>query len=246
MEPADYLARLQIDGPALAATARQAPHAKVETCPGWDVTALLGHMSSIHRWAAEMLRTRAGKRVSRRDLEGPPSAPEAVLEWYSVGLTQLTTALNQIDPDDQVWNWRPDGDRRARFWHRRMANETAVHRWDAQAAAGDAQPIDGGLAVDGIDEYFELFLANGLRQQPVAALNGSIHLHATDIEGEWWLGLEPDRIERRHEHAKADAAVRGPASELLLWLWNRRPDDSAELQTFGNPVILDHFRAFAF
>jgi hypothetical protein len=73
-----------------------------------------------------------------------------------------------------------------------------------------------------------------------------MHLHATDIEGEWWLGLAPDRIERRHEHAKADAALRGPASELLLWLWNRRPDDSAELQTFGNPRILDHFRALAF
>jgi uncharacterized protein (TIGR03083 family) len=246
MEPAAYLARLQNDGPALAAAARQAPHAEIGTCPGWDMSTLVGHMSSIHRWATEMLRTRASRRVSRRDLEGAPSGADAVLEWYGVGLAELTTALNQIDPDDEVWNWRPDGDRRARFWHRRMANETAVHRWDAQAAANDAQPIDAALAVDGIDEYFELFLAGQLHQQPVAALNGSMHLHATDIEGEWWLGLAPDRIERRHEHAKADAALRGPASELLLWLWNRRPDDSAELQTFGNPRILDHFRALAF
>jgi uncharacterized protein (TIGR03083 family) len=246
MAPADYLARLHEDGSALAAAARQAPHAVIGTCPSWDMSALVGHVSSVHRWAAQMLRSRATERLSRRTMDAPPSEPEAVLAWYGAGLSDLMAALDQIDPDEPVWNWRPDGDRRARFWHRRMANETAVHRWDAQAAAGDAVALDAALSVDGIDEYLELFLAGRLKEQPVAALNGSLHLHATDIDGEWWLALAPDNLDRRHEHAKADTAIRGPASELLLWLWNRRPSDSAELQTFGSPVILDHFRSFTF
>jgi hypothetical protein len=35
-------------------------------------------------------------------------------------------------------------------------------------------------------------------------------------------------------HGKADAAVRGPASDLLLFLWNR----SASVETFGDPAVL--------
>jgi uncharacterized protein (TIGR03083 family) len=245
MEPADFLARLEQDGAALALAARQAPHAAIETCPGWDMTTLVSHIGIIHRWAEATVRTRATERLSRRELPAPPTEAEAVISWYGEGLTALTSALRQIDPDLTVWNWRPDGDRRARFWHRRMANETAIHRWDTQAAADDTTPLDAALAVDGIDEFLELFLARRLREQPVAALNGSLHLHATDVAGEWWIALEPDGLQRRHEHAKADTAIRGPASELLLWLWNRRPSDSPELQTFGSPVILDHFRSFA-
>ncbi len=33
-------------------------------------------------------------------------------------------------------------------------------------------------------------------------------------------------------HAKGDAAVRGPAADLLLWLWGRRPLDGFEV--FGD------------
>jgi len=119
-----------------------------------------------------------------------------------------------------------------------MAQETALHRWDAQAAAGDAEPVDAALAVDGIDEYFEVFLASQLAAKPVDGLHGSLHLHATDVDGEWWVALASDHFERRHEHAKADAAVRGPASCLLLWLWNRLPDDAADLQAFGDAEVM--------
>jgi uncharacterized protein (TIGR03083 family) len=245
MDPADYLTRLHQDGVALGAATRQAPHASIATCPGWDMTGLLGHVATIHRWAAEIVRTRASERLSRRSIQAP-TEPARLLSWYAEGLDQLLAALAEIDPDEPVWNWRPDGDRRARFWHRRQANETAVHRWDAQAAVDEASPIDAVLAVDGIDEYLELFLAGQLAAQPVAALNGSLHLHATDIDGEWWLALAPDGFERRHEHAKADTAIRGAASDLVLWLWNRRASDSAELQTFGSPLVLEHFRSFAF
>ena len=64
-----------------------------------------------------------------------------------------------------------------------------------------------------------------LPTEPVDGLTGSLHLHATDTDGEWYLGLAPDRLEHRREHAKADAALRGTASDLLLWLVGRRPAD---------------------
>ena len=48
------------------------------------------------------------------------------------------------------------GPDRAGFWARRQAQELAIHRWDAQTAAGEPRPIDRALAVDGIQEVFDI------------------------------------------------------------------------------------------
>jgi hypothetical protein len=219
---------------------------------------LVGHVGGVHRWAAEMVRTRSDAPISRRGLPGPPEGAAALVAWYEEGLDQLVDSLRTTDPEAPVWNWSTTGDRAARFWHRRMALETAVHRWDAQTAAGgvggssatggssEGGPVDAVLAADGVDEYFELFVDGRLRGEAVEGLSGSLHLHATDGEGEWWIAFAPDHLERRHEHAKADAAVRGPASALLLWVWKRRPDDARELQVFGDTEVLKRLGAITF
>ena len=41
------------------------------------------------------------------------------------------------------------------------------------------------------------------------------------------------------EHAKGDLAVRGPASSLLLWAYNRVPAGADGLESFGDPALLD-------
>jgi uncharacterized protein (TIGR03083 family) len=238
MESATYFAHLRADGDALAAAARKAPDAPIPACPGWDMANLVGHVAGVHRWAAEMVRTGALERISRRDMAQPPEDHDELWAWYEEGLDQALAVLQSSDPSGPAWNWQPGRPRTAAFWHRRLAQETAVHRSDAQAAAGAPDPIDAALAVDGIDEYFELFLAGQMAARPVDGLHGSLHLHATDIEGEWWVALAPDHVERRHEHAKADAAIRGPASSLLLWLWNRVPSDSPDLQPFGDEAVM--------
>ena len=40
-----------------------------------------------------------------------------------------------------------------------------------------------------------------------------------------------------HGHAKCDAAVRGTAADLHLWLWGRVPPD--RLEVFGDPAIAE-------
>ena len=94
-----------------------------------------------------------------------------------------------------------------------------MHRRDA-----DPAPIDPQLAVDGVNELLEHFapLSPG---EKLADHPGSIHLHATDTEGEWLVHLTPEGIRFEHGHAKGDAALRGTASDLLLWAWNRAPVD---------------------
>lgn len=245
MEPATYLDHLRADGAAVASAARRAPGAPIAGCPDWDMMGLVQHLSSVHRWVTETVRTRATARIRRTPLPEDSEEPEALVGAYEEGLTDLLDVLGRVDPDEPVWNWLDGGPGPSRFWHRRMAHETAVHRWDAQAAAGAPQPIQADLAADGIDELLALVAVN-LARNPLDEPAGSLHLHATDANGEWWLALGRDHIEQRREHAKADAAIRGPVSDLLLWLMNRESPESAGLDVFGDPVVLERWATVRF
>lgn len=242
MELAEYLDRLRSDGAALASAGRQAPSAPVPACPEWDMTGLVGHVGGVHHWVGGILRTRTAARPAARAKPPEPDDPAAVLAWYDAGLAELVEQFEAADPDVPVWNWFDQSPAPARFWYRRMAHETAVHRWDAQSAVGDPSAIDAALAVDGIDEFL-MFVASQLTRSPVARLAGTLHLHATDTSGEWSLKLAPDCLEYRHEHSKGDAALRGSASDLLLWLLNRIPAGAEGLTLFGDRGITDAWRA---
>jgi predicted lipid carrier protein YhbT len=51
---------------------------------------------------------------------------------------------------------------------------------------------------------------------------------------------EPDRVVLEHTHIKADVAVRGPATELLLVLSRRRPLAAAPaLDVHGDRALFD-------
>jgi hypothetical protein len=116
-----------------------------------------------------------------------------------------------------------------------MAQETAVHRWDAEPG-----PMDPALSVDGVNEHLELFapLIPGDRFDGV---RGTLHLHATDIDGEWLVRLTEAGIGFEHGHAKGDAALRGTAGDLLLWAWNRVPVDD-RFEVFGDDALLGTWR----
>lgn len=239
---AEHLAALRTEGAALVDAARQHLTAPVPTCPGWDVRRLVAHTGRVHRYAAGIV---AERRTGPP--EGRPAKPapdEDVLTWYAAGLATLIDALEASDPAEPVWNWsaRPQT---AAFWGRRMAQETVVHRWDAQSAAGTPAPISPGLAGDGVSEVFEIFLPRLQAARPVDGLTGTLHLHATDLDdldqadptGEWLVRLHPDSVHLTHEHGTGNVAVRGPAADLLLLLWNRR--DAHGLDVYGDASLLE-------
>ena len=192
----------------------------------------------IHRWVTVIIETKATDRVSRRDLPPPPEG-EALVPWFEEAHGKLVTTLEATSPEEKVWTFVPDGT--AGFWHRRQAQETAVHRWDAESGHGQPAPIGADLAIDGIDELLLTFGPGLDVTTKMGTDDKTLHLHATDAPGEWLLTFAPDGFSVAHEHSKGDAAARGTASDLLLFLWGRIP--ATRLETFGDVGLLDRWQS---
>jgi uncharacterized protein (TIGR03083 family) len=236
VEPDALLECLRADGAALATAARLGLEAAVPGCPGWDVAELLRHIGSVHRWAADIVTDLPTEFPGWYDPQPPPGAD--LVEWYEEGFERLVGALSSADPEAPVWNFGT-GRKVAAFWTRRQAHETSVHRWDAQSAHDAAAPVDADLAVDGVDEVFEVFAPRRAAGAPDVSLGGTLHVHCTDRPGEWLVSVEGGVAEVRREHGKGDCAVRGGASDLLLFLWNRVSLSS--LEVFGDPSVAERW-----
>lgn len=120
-----------------------------------------------------------------------------------------------------------------------MALETALHRWDAQAAATTPQPLDTALAVAGVDEIADIWFTRFRDLVRRVATDATMHLHCTDADGEWLVHFTEDGATVSREHAKGDVAVRAGASDLYLLLWNRVGAERA--QVFGDESLLRRF-----
>jgi uncharacterized protein (TIGR03083 family) len=221
------------------------PATPVPTCPGWDLGKLARHVGMTHRWAAELVRTRAIERLDPRTLALElPADPADYADWIDAGGDVLVAALHAADPDDSMWAW--GADQHVRFWSRRMLHETVVHTADAMIARGAEPLLEPATAVDAVDELLDNLPSAGYFAPKVAELRGqgeSIHLHCTDIEGEWMVTLTPAGYTWEHAHGKGTVAVRGSAGDLALLLYGRRRADDARLARFGDLGLLDHWLA---
>lgn len=235
----DYLTSVRNDAKALAEVARRGPRtAPIAGCPGWDIDSLVVHLGRIHRWVVKAIDS-GGENPGK--LPPGPDDPATYPDWLVEGADVLCDRLGALDPETVVWNFT-GGALNAAFWRRRQALETAVHRWDGEAAVGAAAPIDAALAVEGIDEILTVFAPLRLAGAALE-LDGSLHLHATDAEGEWTITSPGGVLTVEHGHAKGDVAVRGPASTLYLMLWRRVPPTDPDLERFGDETVLDQWLA---
>ena len=222
MDPAVHIAHLRADAAALLAAARAEPEAPVVACPGWDRQKLVKHLCVPYGWAAAQAEAGPDERRGFKDAERPAEDAD-VFEFFEGALERVATALAAMDAGATFPTWA--GPRPGAWFPRRMAHETAVHRWDAAGGT-----FDPDLAVDGIDELLDEFTPM-LGPDRFGGTSSSVHLHATDTDaGEWLVTLGPDALTAERRHAKGDAAVRGAAGDLYLWTWNRVPlDDRFEV-----------------
>ena len=213
--------------------------AEVRTCPGWTVADLAGHTGAVHRWATAIVATRAAKPQPFPDVDSPWSSGDGWAQWLTAGAGPLLSALRWAGPVTPVWTWGPG--RTSGWWARRILHETTVHRADAELALGVAEPeVDSVVAADGIDEFlFNLPSArrpyNHLASLPTGS---SMHLHATDFDGEWLVRFTESGIAWERGHTRASVAVRGPVTSLLLFTYGRLDPEDSRLAVFGQADLL--------
>lgn len=232
-----WLAALRREGAAFLAAAANGPLDRpVPSCPKWTVERLVGHLGTVYRWQAMALE--AGEAPDRDAIERPPSGSDA-LSWWEVGFATSLKQLEATDPEQAAWNWSV-APRTAGFWQRRMAHETAVHRWDAQLATALPEPVETDLAADGVAEVLDTFLPSGRRAGEPA--EGVATLVASDIDRSWTVRLRGEGVTLLDDSGLFDdeppagARAGGTASDLLLFLWGRVPLDTLTMD--GDPALL--------
>lgn len=234
----DALSHIRREGELFYATADGAdPSRGVPCCPDWTIADLVWHLGEVQWfWASDIeLRSQSPQEVQAHKPTRPAKYPD-VVAWGRSQLDHLIQSLESTPDDVQIWTWAQDESaHNVGFVRRHQVQEASVHRWDIQSASSDREPapIDPEAASDAIDEFLTFSLPWGVNESK--PLSGTVHLHCTDIEGEWFIERH-GTVDRAH--AKGDVAVRGTASDLLLGLYNRIPIDS--LDVIGNASLARH------
>jgi uncharacterized protein (TIGR03083 family) len=208
----------------------------------WSVATVAKHVGGTHHVVAQVVKGRPTTDFGVfATFTTPESSDPGLGAWVTEGTSALVSELRATDPDEPCWSWTELGTT-VGFWRRRMAQETLVHRWDAQMGAGAAiTPMAPAVAADGIDEYLDVFVAatRGLGGAPAGP---SLGFACTDTDDRWRLDLpEPGTRTVTRGTAEGDLVLRGPAEGLLLTAWGRLRPEPAGVDVLGDAAILDRW-----
>ena len=238
MENTRLLRTLADDYARLREVAARDLAAPVPSCPGWTVADLVRHVSEVY-----LHKTEAMRRPEWPDPWPPDLSAEEPIALLDRAYAALTAEFAARSPDDKSITWFGP-DQSVGFWIRRMAQESVIHRVDAELALGAAvAPIPADLAVDGIDELLHIFLAYGaetwvdyfapgLKESPG-------HTVAVRVDGGGWLVTTSPAGVRvvDGDTSDASAVVTGPPDAVLRWLWARGADDAVKIHGDGAAVV---------
>jgi uncharacterized protein (TIGR03083 family) len=232
----DALEAIRREAAAFRAAAAHGFDAPVPGCPGWTVGDLTFHLGSVYRFHTAHVGRGVTTPPERPEIVDPPD--EQLLAWFDEGLDGLLAALAGVAPDRPAWNWAPHTPQVAAFWPRRMALETAVHRWDAQSAYGGQRAVEPVLAADGVDEVLTVM---GPAQVSDDLPTGTVVVRAAGLAGAadraWAVRLAPGSFEVLDRLPdEPDTVVEGPASDLLLVVWGRLPLDEVSVRGDRRPA----------
>ena len=245
-----YLEHIRSDSALVAQAARRGLEPDVPCCAGWTVRDLVGHLGEVQRHKEIIVRDRLVE-PPEEQIGFPDSG---LIDWLEEGSAMLLETLTAADPATHVWTWH-DTDQTAGFWYRRMAQETLIHRVDAEQAHGVVSPIDEDLAADGVDELISVMLTD-IPQW--GSLEGKGNFLSLSVPGRLW-GLEEARFSGTSpltgnsysdllafgvaEPSENDTSVSGEAVPMDLWLWGRGPIE--DLTVDGDPALVDLLRQAA-
>ncbi|MEV4537220.1 maleylpyruvate isomerase family mycothiol-dependent enzyme [Asanoa sp. NPDC049518] len=231
MESSRYLECLAADFDRLRTVAQVDPAGAVPTCPGWTVADLTRHVGEVYLHKTLAIRDGAEPEP------WPPAelASEDPLTLLDRTYGALRHELTWHAPTDRAGSWYAP-DQTVGFWIRRMAQETVVHRIDAELGAGQAvAAIPDDLAIDGVDELLKVFVAYSVAEWSDAfkeALDpspGWVFAFRTDGAA-WRVRTAPGTFTVEDGDATdADVTISGPPAALLRWVWHREPGDEVRV-----------------
>jgi uncharacterized protein (TIGR03083 family) len=258
MDNSRFLACLEADYRRIREVVPGHLAAPVPSCPDWTVADLTRHVGEVYLHKVECMR--AG---GARETDWPPPGlgdeePVALLDRsYADLVAELTTR----DPAAPGGTWYAP-DPTVGFWIRRMAQESVIHRIDAELGVGAAiAPIPDDLAIDGIDELLKVFVAYSFSQWPEdfteVLKNSPGHTYKIQTDPtpdrpsvSWLVKTARDNLavaggpdEKISNTATHDITINGTPTDLLRWTWNREtPAGPSAVSIKGNPEALTEFR----
>ncbi|MDQ1748496.1 MAG: hypothetical protein QOD07_2759 [Frankiaceae bacterium] len=236
---AELVAFVRSEGEAIVSASRQGVDAPVPTCGDWTVADLCRHVGRVYGRVAHIVSERL-----TAETDYWPEASGDPVDWVAESLDDLVAALGGCDADTPVWNWSGSAPHVTSFWARRMAHESAVHRFDAQRAHGVAQPVDADLAGDGLDELVDVLLPRIIARDALSP-QAATYVFASVEDGAWRVRTDEGGVSRIDADAVPDVTTRGTTSALLLAAYNRVPWTS--LEVVGDSDALDAWsRTFRF
>jgi uncharacterized protein (TIGR03083 family) len=238
MDVTAHIEELQREGERMAdALATTAADAAVPSCPEWTVRDLVHHLGGVHRWATSFV-AEAKAESGDNDFElamGTPPDDAHLVEWLAQGHGALVAALRAARPDLACWSFMPAPSPLA-FWARRQAHETAIHRVDAELAAGRSLTgVGPAFGADGLDEFLTGFVPR--RRARGSDTVRTLLVSCDDAPASWRVTIGPDGMAAAAGKGPADCVLRGGATDLFYAVWNRRSIDGLSLE--GDPEVLE-------
>jgi uncharacterized protein (TIGR03083 family) len=246
MDSPRFLDCLAADFARLRAVVPIDPGATVPSCPGWTVADLTRHVGEVY-----LHKTLAMREGAEPDPWPPRElAEEDPLALLDRAYAALTGEFAARKPTDPAGSWYAP-DQSVGFWIRRMAQETVIHRIDAELGTGQpAAPVPADLAVDGIDELLKVFVAYSVAEwgsyftDILAGSPGWTYTVRSD--GAAWrarTGPALFSVEDGPGDDTADVTVSGPPTAVLRWAWNREsPGEPSSVTVEGAPEAIGELR----
>jgi uncharacterized protein (TIGR03083 family) len=217
-----------------------APETPIPTCPGWTMRQLMRHVGRAHRWAAEIIRTKADVSLDPRSVSDgrPPDDAEGARAWLLAGPEVLCDAMTHAGgPDVIVATF--DGPRPAQWWARRLLHESTVHRADAVIAVAQNYELAPELAADGIDEWLGRLVERPRRHDHPIEPGEAVSVIPNDVDALWTIMRRGDALELSRDTGDPPVGVRivGSATDLFLALMRRRTVEAAGCRVVGDRAV---------
>jgi hypothetical protein len=181
------------------------------------------------------------------DLQVPEGAEERS-RWLLAGARRLGDAVREAGPQTGGWTWADD--KTAGFWLRRITHDTLVHRLDAELAVGRESPWLRTWPPTASPTCWRCSRScrgsTTSRPWPGYAAAASCctsmpPTRALALPVNGWPAARRQVWCGSTDTARADAALRGRALDLLLVLSRRAPLDGSQLEASGDPELLAHW-----